>query len=505
MSPRLLLTAAAVMAALALGGCTLPFTTDQSAHQADVIGDVHVVAEACSTPENTAVSGVRSLRAAKVAARGIVEETTHCPSEEQVVGDLGHGWSGAEPHQQLVAFRVPEGAQAPGSFTARLRLATVDREDDTVDVGTRTVTYRRAPELDTQVPAFYAEITSLTGETEADALPGPGRKVVGYVSDLLPGAVVGQWTIDAPFGLPAGEEPYAGSFNAMTLLGARPATPENAGRPVRCDALLRESGAEGFCPFPYEELFEGVLADGLPGLNVATRDLRVAGGEGFAEAGQIARVPVTLRAAGPEGGALKLTAQPSFPGAAAVESALTFPGTGAHQRSVDVAIPAGTAPGTYDVALTVSAAGGAQRTGRGSVVVLPSAAAVQQASQAPVVAGAPRGRDNLWMSASGWVRFGWLCGDACGDLKVDVLTMKAGIAPGANTAAVTKPRLLRVGTDTFRARGASKARTKVRLFPRAQRAVRRGKAVKAILVVRVGGDGAPVVRRAVIRRADRRK
>lgn len=64
---------------------------------------------------------------------------------------------------------------------------------------------------------------------------------------------------------------------------------------------------------------------------------------------------------------------------------------------------------------------------------------------------------------------------------------------------MSKPRLLRIARGRFQASNAKRARVKVRLFPRARRAVRKVRNVKAVIVVRTGGKGVPSVRRVTIK------
>ena len=563
---------AAIAAALTAGGC-FPLVDNQTGAQRDLIGSVDVSADVCSAPQLLPymmgpVSGLptrasmrrRALSGeARALARGdTTSDFFSCPDAEQLEQWLGGSPETSIllglPHQLLVAYRVPAGATAPQSFEAAGEVMTSPFWDGAlVSRGPATparrdvdLTFRRAPEMDSQLDVPYEEAWStLDGRPD---LVGEGEKLVGYVSDQLPGPLVGDMTVTAGFGLPAGTatEPYAGPFNALTLLGSRFAlteeqlagiprsggalrsstsrtaralravsadpTPEElvgTDRPVEC--LTQESVASvesleelislSWCPVPAffwngdKEAALAKLKTLVDGVDTATRDLRVLGGEGFAEQGATASVPFTLRGAGAASATeLGLSATSALAGATATPGQATtpFPGAGDHGRSVSVQVPENATPGTYDVTLTATV-GGEQRAGTGRVVVLPKPAAPSFSSSAL------RGRDNVYMDRDGNIAFGWICPPACGDNQVDVTSPKAGIAPKANTAAVTKPRLLRIARGRFQAANATRARVKVRLFPRARRAVRKGRQVKAIIVVRTGGKGAPSVRRVTIK------
>lgn len=549
----------ALVAALATAGC-FPIVSNQQASQQDLIGDVSVSADVCTAPQllGLIAGGIitrSELRSAtrsgdqRRLGRGIPapDDLLACPSEDELDDWLNDDPAVAAilgiPHQLLIAYRVPAGADAPATFEARGTVAVTDfwQEDEprgsepakeTIDVA-----FRRAPEMDAQLGALYDDLWS--GLDDAPKVERDGTKLVGYISSQLPGPLVGDLNVAAGFGVPAGtvDQPYAGPFNALTMAGSRVALTSDQilgnlrrsgapralrgvvggpsidildpQRPVECldDELggpprggpTEELLSLAICPMPTlfvsgtEDEVREQLTEATKGVDLTTRDLRVLGGEGFAEQGAAASVPFTLRGAGSASATqLGLSATSALAGATAAPAQATtpFPGAGDHGRSVTVQIPDTAAPGTYDVTLT-AAVGGQQRTGTGRVVVLPKAPSFSSS--------ALRGRDNVYMDRDGNIAFGWICPPACGGNQVDVTSPKAGIAPQANTAAVTKPRLLRIARGRFEAANARRARVKVRLFPRARKAVRKGRNVKAIIVVRTGGKGAPSVRRVTIK------
>ena len=537
---------AALVAALTTAGC-FPIASNHQAAQQDVIGDVNVSADVCTAPQLLIGGIYRSeLRTAasrdlsRLAARGVpseIEDLFTCPTKEELFELLEDEPFFGIPHQLLVAYRVPAGAGAPETFQAS-GVAAVSGEWHGVPRGggepteqNVDLTFRRAPEMDAQLNKLYD--LAYEGLDDAPAIVRPGEKVVGYISSQLPGPLVGKINVKAGFGLPAGtaDQPYAGPFNALTMVGSRIALTEDElrsgarsvsqlraargtdpdfedvigpDRPVECldDELPRpvrgvgDEFALAWCPFPTtvivaEDPVEE-LEKALAGVDAQTRDLRILGGEGFAEQGSAASVPFTLRGAGaPSDAQLALTSGTALGGATAAPAQATtpFPGAGDHRQTVNVQVPENAAPGTYTVTLTATV-GGQTRTGTGRVVVLPKQ--VNAPSQG-------RGRDNVYMDSDGYIAFGWICPPACGNDQADVIGPKNGIAPKANTAAVSKPRLLRIARGKFKAAAGKRARVKVRLFPKARRAIRRGRNVKAIIVVRTGGKGIPSVRRVTIK------
>jgi hypothetical protein len=543
----LLLIAVSVLALVA-PGC-MPFIQNESSTQQDLIGPVAVSSEMCevpvfaSLPFRSAAARKALVRKATTRGPGIPLGDLTCPTEQQVIdgwGDLPLAGGLGIRHQALVSFRVPAGATAPESFTTTVKMLeapefTVSRRitpDPAPAPVTRTVTFRRAPQLDTKGAGFLDLVVSSAPpeiQSAVGKLVGDGQKLVGYQSDPINGVTLGDFKVSATFGLPGGsaDQPAGGTFNALSLAGSRLVLSDEewasigavraaraAGRDLKCldaDALeeLMDNGpsaeidllALAWCPLPSLAAFAdadsaeealAAYAKLYRGIDLKVRDARVLGSDGFAEQGGTATVPFTLRTTGDASDTLlALTAATTLPGATATPAAAStaFPAAGDTGKPVTVTVPANAVPGTYDVTLTAKV-GGQARTGTGHVVVLP---------KAPPAATPNKSRDNLYMDAAGNIAFGWVCPPACGSDTVDVTAPKAGIAPAANTAAAAKPRLLRIARGKFNAQSGKRARVKVKLFPKAQRAIRRGRAVTAIVVVR-DASGKPEVRRVVIRR-----
>jgi hypothetical protein len=561
---RHIVPVAVAASALGIAGC-VPLVQNEAASQQDLVGAVKVSADVCESPNALGVVvplGRSARRAAGELRRVLTGRVARpaglysCPSTDELDD---YGPQSEFPHQMLLAYRVPAGATAPATITTTVQVLESDpvifrgapAEPETI---TKTVTFRRFPGLDDKVAPGLAAVTPDEVRQEASFLRD-GQKVVGYASDPVDGVTVGQFKVDAEFGLPAGtaDQPYAGPFNTLTAIGSRAVlsderweqigadveddfdrstyrsrglvpvhespqhpNPLSDDRDVTCldpDVLAEIiSGPEtfeavttlyglAFCPAPSMKALEdadgsdelpAAYAKAMKGIDLQTRDLRVLGGEGFAEPGTMASVPFTFRTAGAAGDTqLGLSAATALTGASAAPQAATttFPAAGDTAKPVTVQVPADAAPGTYAVTLTAKV-GGQSRTGTGHVVVVPKA--VQTPSQSH--------RDNVYMDRDGNIAFGWICPPACGNDQVDVTAPKAGISPKANTAAVTKPRLLRIARGKFKANPGQRARVKVKLYSRARRAVRRGRVVKAIIIVRQGGKGTPIVRRVVVRR-----
>lgn len=488
------------------------------------------------------VSGCVGIRSDKAAQLGTIGKTVRVvtqtcfdagfPSTPPVVVD-GEDQCPAtvaslEGEQVLVAYRVPAGTTGPATIAGAAKKA---------DGASVPVTFRRSA-------AYATALADLVKGEDHEEYAKAGTTWIGYIGEPVGDAATGDVTITADL-----EAPASTPFEHLTVVGHRVLEGEGDGVVGADRAAARRAVARGTVRgvttrefdravrlggIPYlddegltpdraldcdESREVGISIIGLPAQDrlgfvedvpttecitdpdkpkattTELRDLTVAGGEGFAEQGSTASVPFTLKTTGPAAAepVAKLAATTALTGATAVPAvAETALPAGDLGRTVDVAVPATAAPGTYDVVLTATV-GDAVRTATGKVVVLPKPAAPP--APAPIV------RDNLYMGADGSIAFGWVCPPLCGDLQADVLTTKAGIAPRATTAAAQKPRLLRVGRQDFKAASGKRTRAKVKLYPKAQGALKKGKALKALVVVRQGGEGVPVVRRVVLKRS----
>ena len=414
--------------------------------------------------------------------------------------------------QLLIAYRVPEDTSGPDTIRGSFR--TTDGRGSEL----------RRDELTLRRDASYERgLAELVAEDEDFAkYDKRNTKWIGYVSEILPDEAVGELIVTAQL-TPAAR----GAFEHLTVTGYRQGDDSSgAAARARHERLLAERGltrdevleARGIAPELPEDravdcresapLFPDRGEGGGPTFattecitdpevpNTRTtylRELTIDGDEGFGEAGSTATVPFTLTTTESpvEGPQIRLTATTDLEGATATSQwgpATDLP-VGAAPRPVGVQIPAGAAPGTYRVTLTAEV-GGESRTASGSVVVVPEPAETAEASIQ---------RQQLLMNADGTVSLRWSCPPLCGDLRAVLLASKRGIAPTATTAQVSKPRLLRIAATRFRGQAGRSGTVRMKLFPKARRAVRRGRTVKAMVLVR-GSSGTPVVRRVTISR-----
>jgi hypothetical protein len=265
--------------------------------------------------------------------------------------------------QAFVALAVPSGASAPATITAE------------PSPGAPVVTLSR-----------NREVAERLAEQEAAGnvheWPPAGDEIVGYLSDVyteLEGQEA-EWTIDAPFGLPAAADgsPFAGPF-IVALGGGWRVVDEShsADRPIECT----ESISDTDCGLEEEA-------------ELGVSDLKVRGGSATAAAGGKASVPFTLdfasTAESPPG--FSLSATSSLPGAAAAPTESSYSAAAldaeTHRAApatvpVTVSVPATTTPRTYDVTLTATTASGGSVSGTGTLTVAPP-------GPAPVPAPAPR-------------------------------------------------------------------------------------------------------------------
>ena len=434
------------------------------------------------------------------------------------------------PHQVLVAYRVPRRRRGPRELRGRAAQPTVadfwqDGEldarggTDARQASPSTSTFRRAPEMDAQLgdalrravvrgrraPRRSSATARSSSATSPSQLARPARRRHGR---------------RRRFGLPAGtvDQPYAGPFNAphdgrrahrahrragsarrcaprarharITRGWRRTRTSSTPQRPVEClderaRPARRASGIptedlarpSAICPLP------SILVDRAPRSEVPEHADRgdqgrrprgratcaSLGGEGFAEQGTTASVPFTLRGAGAPSATRArprarspLSRRDRRAGAghdrrsrAPVTTSRVGQRAGARRRA---------APGTYDVHAAPRPSAAQQRTGTGRVVVLPKAAGRR-------VGGAARPRQRLHGRATATSRSAGSARPRAAATRSTWPRPKAGIAPKANTAAVSKPRLLRIARGKFAGRTpAKRARVKVRLFPKARRA-----------------------------------
>jgi hypothetical protein len=302
-------TGAAAVVALAVAGCGTDVRS-QTAEQSGAVGDVVVTTKVCQTEIPVGCRAPSSVSVGK---------------------------------QLLIGFRVPEGADAPATLTARVPQG----------YGSATVTLRR----DDAYGAWIDEQPSgIDGETVA----------FGYVSEVLPIVATDDIVVTAK--LDAGT---ADRFEYQTVVGYR--TGAHAGgpdRPVDCTGELQAADAktgERFTDcFSGGTSVGGVAAIVLRGLEVAGAPAAVK-----ADPGETATVPFKLQMSGKElDRTVALSAATTLPDATARVEGANLPFTpGDRSRDVVVAVPADAEPGDYAVRLSARV-GDTVRTGTRTLTVV---------------------------------------------------------------------------------------------------------------------------------------
>jgi hypothetical protein len=524
--------------------------------QEDTIGAVRVEADLCATNVAGAVpirrgesAASRARRAERFVERGAPMNGSECITREQQLAALRAPSSGDDelypfPQQVLLAYRIPAGATAPDEFTAEAEVMPypTTRGAAVDDTDPHEIVFHRDEALATKTAEFNDERLAMGPDPdEAAKLVGDGQQLVAYVSEIVPGAIIADeddtaLQVSADFGLPvpADGKPYAGPFNALVLSGSRTAIDSaiignscpsfipfcggigdrrGAGGPPSFDdeIVCAGSGAveralDGMltsCPsplIPQDATEPPTLTSLIGGDDIPTRDLRVSGGEGFAQPGGETAVPFKLVTNGAALGdeVFDLTSTTTVPGGVTwSQHSSDFAATGETTRNVGVKVPANATPGTYDVTLKFRTAGGEERSATGRVVVVPKPAdATAPIQQASLGNSAPLIRGNVFMDENGNLRFRSLCGSCI----VDGLVPFGALDGSATAAQAGKLRLLRIARGSTRGAQGKAARTRLRLSPKAKRALKQGRRIKAILVFRTSRNAAPQVRRAVIRR-----
>jgi hypothetical protein len=219
------------------------------------------------------------------------------------------------PHrgELLVAYRVPDGSALP--------------EELTDDGGVRHFT--RSESYTTYMRESY---------------PEDGMHWVGYVSDPHSTNAGDQYafTVSPEVTLPAPGAPFAGPLRYQVVGGYRAVNGDDPG-PVDCDDTDTTDCTS-----------TGVAAEDS---SQPTRDLAVlpGGDPPVVEAGGRVAVPFDLRFAGSGGENVAFSLSASE--GALSQQTLSPAADSDNSLTVDVAVPAGTAPGDYEVSLTATAVG----------------------------------------------------------------------------------------------------------------------------------------------------
>ena len=324
------------VATLALGGAILASSgcvslDDIDAGQNFVIGDVEIAGTACQSGS----AGCSNIDVANF----------------NLAGATG-------PAQLLVAYRVPAGLTAPL----------------TIGADAPAVTF-------TASPTYSAELERLSPA-------GAGRKWAGFISSTVDlGAADKDVRVTSTWKLPQGADgsPFAGPMAYRMIIGGRVPSAENpADAPVVCGPDFSTPG-----PGATVCLDSPLLATlSEPDLTRATRDLGIlTGATATGQSGTTVIVPFTAKYAGTSTSAANfaLSATTAVPGGTAVVTpGSLLPATDStNPVSVAVTVPAGTAPGNYDVTLTATL-GTQTRVRTGTVTV--TAPPVVTPPPAPVIA-----------------------------------------------------------------------------------------------------------------------
>jgi hypothetical protein len=340
---RILIAFVSLALIVALSGCVAFVGGSPSAAQRDLIGDIEVSSTICASQT------------------GEGDGTVDWPGcgDADVAGGNAKGKSGydavAGNYQLLTGYRIPDGSQSPDSFVT----------DEAPGNGSLT----------------FVRNTHYSGELERLVPTPDGMHWVGYLSGPFthtgsPDATAHRLRFSPEFTLPrpADGTPFVGPFEYTQVIGVRQisgAYPLD--RPVVCGATTSEQADNGYCI--------DAPANPSTGRFVGTRDLGIlpAGGEQPAvHAGGSVGVAFTAKYAGTAaaGANFSLEAGTAAPGASATPSqpSLAPPSNSTTQLSVNVAVPASTPPGLYDVTLTARLPNGQTRTGTRQIQVMPAPA-----------------------------------------------------------------------------------------------------------------------------------
>lgn len=566
MSGKIRAALVVVLAAVALTGCARLngySVRDESAAQQDVIGDVvRLGATLCLDDDiddlpNTALASTRAL---DIPPRG---DATCDETPDQ--GGFYEGIADDGGIQFFAAFLVPDSATAPATASAQLpsgfdqTSATLTRKPSLDETLQHT---RPAPDGQRWVGYISPVIGAAAEEQEAPSDVAAGLARVAAAKDVPAQDGHGDWTATADFRFARadGGLPAPTTFAHAVVGGVRMAYPEAIYDGINPDGLDVDSGEafglqlldtrpvdcqefRGF-PFPYAFGIDLSQLDpdhgGLPlipttlcgrastGGTLALKDLRGSGGDVTVAPGAVAKVPFSLRYVGDAGPSFALSATTAVPGAAAspAPTVLTPSGAGFQDAAVNVAVPAGTAPGAYAVTLTATV-GGQTRTARGSVTVAaPAGAGAKAAPPASTeeddVAAAgtttttsPRARmlEFRGFDASGVGPDGKsinlgdvLCHKtegSCGWVTVQLSVRWGQLHDGAEAAraaARQRVRMVVIGQTTMSVPAGARRRVKVTLPPGVRRMLRGGEVLRAVAAVRPARNRVPMTHRIALRR-----
>jgi hypothetical protein len=335
---RLLSIGATAAAAVALGGCVTIQST--AVTQSQSMGPLRLTVTACASesPGCAAAGNGRSFYTALVAAN---------TSSEYAV-------------QPLVAMRLPDGAVPPESFTAAVS-------------GGRTLAFARSASYEAELQrlepsqagerwwgwlgeqTMYGRATAQSFTLGVEVpLPRPADGGA-YPSPMRWRPVVGARMVDAAKGLTAGRPVACGADANDLYEGFREL--DSSDRTSSCITSPDAAGARGFLDAPLTDFGLTGTTVGTPAGGTTTATF-LARRSGAADAATTFSLAV---AGGPPGATVTLDRTTVGLGGDAVTPLLAT-----------VAVPAGTAAGTYPVTVTATAPGKPTRSAQAQVVVTAS-------------------------------------------------------------------------------------------------------------------------------------
>lgn len=346
-----LLTAIAVLAAMS--GCVS--IKSQSSSQLQVIGNVQLNTTICASDKNSDNAGYNPADAS-------------CQGNTPAKLGNSNADSANSPMQVSLAYRVPNLAQAPSSFTS-----------------TNT---SGPPSTPCGGGVTFNQNAGLASAIEALSPAGSGMKWVAYYSTTQNFTTAGcQYISVAPqFGLGQsfGIIPFTGPFNYRTVVGYRSVDDSSPGntsaRAASCGSNLYAIYADGVDgPDGGTDPDENGVCFDSPdsttigtNLSQATRDLgMIPQTNASVSAGQTAQVTfnASYKGAALPSGQFNLAANTTISGATATPSitSLTPAANSDTTVTVTVPVPPGTTPGTYNVFLNATLSTNPTQT-RGGIV-----------------------------------------------------------------------------------------------------------------------------------------
>ena len=380
-SPRRRRRAAALSlaagATVLLSGCY--GITDQQASQLDVVGDAHVVTSLCITSGEPSITGSRTGESTTQIAG--VQIAAPIGSDSCVASDATFTY----PQQLFLGYQVPDGTEAPATLDAAgsLEGATYSRSDayaaalaeqQPPRAGTHWVGYATA-ELPQQLAYTEEQHATVEGDFGVDGLasgaPLTLRTVSGWrwvrpaeqTPPVEPAAASGPteaWTVDRPI-----------------VCGQAQSSPTPSDQTTCIESAFPEGPAENAPPTPTPD--PTTFSDGAPQalevidpsyvpiwpvqtLNLNALEISAPKADAAVVAGSVASVsfPVASKLASPDAPAsLPISAASTVPGGVLIAPTTYALGTDA-PLGIDVAVPASTPPGDYQVSVDLGKDSGAR-------------------------------------------------------------------------------------------------------------------------------------------------